>query len=146
MPLQTTPASVSLVPATLITEQNAIVLGEALKNAPGVNVAPGFGTFDFFTIRGFDSLSSGLVLTDGASEPESTFYPTYNLKRVEVVRGPAAFLYGSNPLSGAVNLVRKQPTSGRYADVTVGLRQLRQPGRDPGRQLHVPRRPSRGAA
>jgi TonB-dependent siderophore receptor len=120
MPLQTTPASVSLVPAVLMTEQGAIVLGDALKNAPGVNVAPGFGTFDFFTIRGFDSLSSGLVLTDGASEPESTFYPTYNLKRVEVVRGPAAFLYGTNPLAGAVNLVRKQPTSGRYADVTLG--------------------------
>jgi TonB-dependent siderophore receptor len=120
VPLQTMPASVSLVPATLMTEQNAVVLGDALKNAPGVNVATGFGVFDFFTIRGFDSLSSGLVLTDGASEPESTFYPTYNLKRVEVVRGPAAFLYGSNPLSGAVNLVRKQPTSGRYADVTLG--------------------------
>jgi iron complex outermembrane recepter protein len=120
VPLQTTPASVSLVPAALMTEQDAIVLGDALKNAPGVNVAPGFGTFDFFTIRGFDSLSSGLVLTDGASEPESTFYPTYNLKRVEVVRGPAAFLYGTNPLAGAVNLVRKQPTSGRYADVTLG--------------------------
>ena len=120
MPLQTTPASVSVVPAALLTEQDAFVLGDALKNAPGVNVAPGFGTFDFFTIRGFDSLSSGLVLTDGASEPESTFYPTYNLKRVEVVRGAAAFLYGTNPLAGAVNLVRKQPTSGRYADVTLG--------------------------
>jgi iron complex outermembrane receptor protein len=120
LPLQTTPASVSLVPAALLTEQDAVVLSDALKNAPGLNVAPGFGTFDFFTIRGFDSLSSGLVLTDGASEPESTFYPTYNLKRVEVVRGPAAFLYGSNPLAGAVNLVRKQPTSGRYVDVTVG--------------------------
>jgi TonB-dependent siderophore receptor len=119
VPLQTTPAPVSHGPA-LMAEQDAIVLGDALKNAAGVNVAPGFGTFDFFTIRGFDSLSSGLVLTDGASEPESTFYPTYNLKRVEVVRGPAAFLYGTNPLAGAVNLVRKQPTSGRYADVTVG--------------------------
>jgi TonB-dependent siderophore receptor len=119
MPLQTTPASVSLIPASLLAEQNAVVLGDALKNAPGVNVAPGFGTFDFFTIRGFDSLSSGLVLTDGAAEPESSFYPTYNLKRVEVVRGPAAFLYGTNPLAGAVNLVRKQPTSGRYADVSA---------------------------
>jgi TonB-dependent siderophore receptor len=119
-PLQTTPASVSLVPAAVLAEQGAVVLGDALKNAPGVNVSAGFGVFDFFTIRGFDSLSNGLVLTDGASEPESTFYPTYNLKRIEVVRGPAAFLYGANPMAGAVNLVRKQPTSGRYAEVTVG--------------------------
>jgi catecholate siderophore receptor len=45
VPLQTTPASVSLVPATLMIEQNAVVLGDALKNAPGVNVATGFGVF-----------------------------------------------------------------------------------------------------
>jgi outer membrane receptor protein involved in Fe transport len=53
-------------------------------------------------------------------EPESSFYPLYNVRRVEVVRGPAAFAYGPNPLSGAVNLVRKQPTGGRFADVSVG--------------------------
>jgi TonB-dependent siderophore receptor len=120
VPVQSLPASVSVVGAALLAEQDATVLGDALKNTPGVNVAPGFGVFDFFTIRGFDSIATGLVLVDGASEPESTFYPTYNLRRVEVVRGPAAFLYGANPLSGAVNVVRKQPTSGRYADVSVG--------------------------
>jgi TonB-dependent siderophore receptor len=118
--LQKLPASVSVIPKATFEEQDARVLGDALKNAPGLNVAPGFGTFDFFTIRGFDSLSTGLVMTDGAMEPESSFYPLYNVRRVEVVRGPAAFAYGPNPLSGAVNLVRKQPTGGRFADVSVG--------------------------
>ncbi len=111
--VQLTPASVSVVPRALFESQDAFVLGDALRNASGVSVATGFGVFDFFTIRGFDSLSSALVLTDGAFEPESTFYPLYNVRQVEVVKGPAAFLYGANPLSGAVNLVRKQPGSGR---------------------------------
>ncbi|MGH7602119.1 MAG: TonB-dependent receptor, partial [bacterium] len=60
-------------------------------------------------IRGFESVTSGLVLTDGAAEPEITFYNLYNVERVEVLKGPGAFLYGANPLSGTVNLVRKQP-------------------------------------
>ena len=73
------------------------------------NVQTVFGVTDFFIIRGFDSLSSGLVLTDGVAEPEATFYHLYNVERVEVLKDPGAFLYGGNPLSGSVNLTRKQP-------------------------------------
>jgi len=71
-------------------------------------------------IRGFESLTSGLVLTDGIPEPESTFYPLYNVRQVEVLKGPASFLHGGNPLSGAVQLERKQPQAKRFADVTLG--------------------------
>jgi len=119
VPLEKLPLSVSAVGSAVLEAQDARVLGDALKNAPGVNVASGFGVFDFFTIRGFDSLSSSLVLTDGAAEPESSFYHLYNVRRVEVLKGPAAYLYGGNPLSGTVNLVRKQPASGRFADVQL---------------------------
>jgi len=119
VPVQMTPASVSVVPRAVFESQDAFVLGDALRSVSGVSVASGFGVFDFFTIRGFDSLSSALVLTDGAFEPESTFYPLYNVRQVEVVKGPAAFLYGANPLSGAVHLVRKQPMAGRSATASV---------------------------
>lgn len=119
VPVQMTPASVSVVPRAVFESQDAFVLGDALRNASGVAAATGFGVFDFFTIRGFDSLGSSLVLTDGAFEPESTFYPLYNVRQVEVVKGPAAFLYGANPLSGAVHLVRKQPMAGRSATANV---------------------------
>lgn len=107
--LQATPASVGVVTAPLFKVQNATVLGDALRNVSGVAAHKGSGVYDFFTIRGFDSLSSGLVLTDSASEPEVTFYHLYNVERVEVLKGPGAFLYGGNPLSGSINLVRKQP-------------------------------------
>jgi iron complex outermembrane receptor protein len=109
IPLQQTPASVGVVTNALIENQDGVVLVDALKNVSGVNVQSGFGVFDYFVIRGFESLSNGLVLTDGAAEPEVTFYNLYNVERVEVLKGPSAFLYGGNPLSGTVNLVRKQP-------------------------------------
>ena len=109
VPLRLTPASIGVVNHGLFQHQSGVVLGDALRNVSGVNVQTVFGVTDFFIIRGFDSLSSGLVLTDGASEPEATFYNLYNLDRVEVLKGPGAFLYGGNPLSGSVNLSRKQP-------------------------------------
>jgi iron complex outermembrane receptor protein len=111
LPLETgwTPANVGVVDFEMLSEQEARVLGDALENISGINAHTGNGVFDFFVMRGFDSLNSGLVLTDGAPEPESTFYQMYNTERVEVFKGPAGFLYGSNPLAGVVNLVRKQP-------------------------------------
>ena len=119
VPVRELPVSASVVPRSLLDAQDAFVLGDALKNVSGVNVGTGFGVFDYFTIRGFDSLSSGLVLTDNVAEPESTFYPLYNVRQVEVVKGPSAFLYGGNPLAGAVQLVRKQPVAKRFANLSL---------------------------
>ncbi|MEE8586590.1 MAG: TonB-dependent receptor, partial [Acidobacteriota bacterium] len=113
-----TPASISVVSGSLIESQDGVVLGDAIRNVSGVNVGTGFGVFDFFTIRGFDNLSTGLVMTDGAREPESTFYQMYNIDRVEVLKGPSSFLWGANSLAGTVNLVRKRPLfSGNFGEV-----------------------------
>ncbi len=109
-----TPAHVGVVDLGALEEQEARVLGDALLNVSGLNVQTGNGVFDYFVMRGFDSLSSGLILTDGAPEPEVTFYQLYNTERVEVFKGPAGFLYGSNPLAGVVNLVRKQPVPAAF--------------------------------
>jgi iron complex outermembrane receptor protein len=110
-----TPANVGVVDRSLFEEQGAQVLGDALKNISGVGVQTGFGIFDLFVLRGFDSLSGGLILTDGAPEPESSFYQLYNTERVELFKGPAGFLYGGNPLAGLVNLVRKAPLPTSFA-------------------------------
>ena len=115
VPLRLTPASIGVVNHGLFEHQEGMILGDALRNVSGVNVQTVFGVSDFFIIRGFDSLSSGLVLTDGAAEPEVTFYHLYNMERVEVLKGPGAFLYGGNPLSGSVNLSRKQPIFQSFA-------------------------------
>jgi TonB-dependent siderophore receptor len=117
--LQDLPVTVSVVPRSLMRDQAGFVLGDALRNASGVTVGAGFGVFDFFTVRGFDSLTGALVLTDGIAEPESTFHPLYNVRQVEVLKGPAAFLYGGNALAGAVQIVRKQPLMARFAEASL---------------------------
>ena len=109
IPLLKIPLSVGVVNNSLINNQNNFILGDALKNISGINTQTGFGVHDYFIIRGLNSLDNGLILTDGTLEPEVTYYNLYNIERIEILKGPGAFLYGSNPLSGTVNLVRKQP-------------------------------------
>jgi len=104
-----TPASVSVINRPRLESQGAVLLGDALRNAAGAQSQTGFGIFDYFLLRGFDSLTSSLVLIDGVAEPEASFYHLYNVESVEILKGPAAFLYGGNPMSGAVNLVSKRP-------------------------------------
>ena len=71
-----TPANVGVVDRDLFEEQGATVLGDALENVSGVGVQTGFGVFDLFVLRGFDSLSGGLILTDGAPEPGDVSNPS----------------------------------------------------------------------
>ena len=116
-----TPANLGTVTEPLLRDQYALVLGDALRNISGVNVQTQSGVADYFLIRGYNSLDSGLVLVDGAIEPEVPFFQMYNVSRVELLKGPGGFLYGRNPLTGAmagvVNIVRKQPEQGNFGRV-----------------------------
>lgn len=77
-----------------------------------------------FSIRGFRELGH---FRDGVSA--MGFYPsqTYDLDRIEVIKGPIALSFGSGTiLGGAVNLVSRKPTGTLVGelDVTVGERNL----------------------
>ncbi len=119
LPLRQTPASVSVVSGPLLREQGSVILGDALRNVSGLNVQTQNGVADYFLVRGFDSVANGLVLTDGAAEPEISFYQLYNIERVEVLKGPGGFLYGATPIAGTINMVRKQPEPGRFLDAEL---------------------------
>jgi TonB-dependent siderophore receptor len=119
LPLQETPASVGVVTSWLIEEQGSTVLGEALRNVSGLNVQTQSGVADFFVVRGFDSIANGLVMVDGAAEPEISFYQLYNVERVEVLKGPGGFLYGGSPIAATINMVRRQPEPDGF--LTLGL-------------------------
>ena len=122
--LKNIPLSVGVVNNSLINDQNNLILGDALKNVSGINTQTGNGVHDYFIIRGMNSLENGLILTDGTLEPEVTYYNLYNIERIEVLKGPGSFLYGSNPLSGTVNLVRKQPQFRNFLNLTSSFGQF----------------------
>lgn len=109
------PAVSSYQPVTSITglelgQRNSISIGEALDYQLGVSkrsFGPGAGRP---VIRGFDG-DRVLVLQDGlrvggiasASGDETEPLDVLSLDRIEVVKGPATLLYGSNAIGGVVN-------------------------------------------
>lgn len=104
--------SVLSVSALELSEKNPASIGEALDNQLGISkrsFGPGTGRP---VIRGFDG-DRVLVLQDGlrvggiASQSGDEVEPidVLSLDRVEVVKGPATLLYGSNAIGGVVNAI-----------------------------------------
>jgi iron complex outermembrane recepter protein len=102
--------SVTSVGALELTQRNPISIGEALEYQSGIakrSFGPGTGRP---VIRGFDG-DRVLVLQDGlrvggiASQSADEVEPidVLSLDRVEIVKGPATLLYGSNAIGGVVN-------------------------------------------
>lgn len=102
--------SVAAVSAVKIGEGNPLTIGDAVDRLPGVakrSFGPGSGRP---VIRGFDG-DRVLVLKDGlriggiASQSGDEVEPidVLSLDRIEVVKGPATLLFGSNAIGGVVN-------------------------------------------
>ncbi|MDE2906175.1 MAG: TonB-dependent receptor, partial [Acidobacteriota bacterium] len=95
-----------------ITRESAGSLGDALRNEPGV-ASRSFGPGSSRPIiRGFDGdrvliLEDGLRTGDLSSQSGDhgvTIDPN-GAERIEIVRGPATLLYGSNAVGGLVNVI-----------------------------------------
>ena len=115
--LKRAPFSLSVVSSRTLRESGARQLSDGLTGASSVNLASGYGIFDLFIIRGFDSLTNGLVMIDGVREPESTFLPAYNIERLEILKGPSGFAAGPDAAASTVNVLRKQPLGRDFAAV-----------------------------
>lgn len=72
----------------------------------------------FFNLRGFISSNS---IRNGLVAPISTAVDAVNVERIEILKGPAATLFGSNVTSygGLINRVTKQPFDTFAATATV---------------------------
>ena len=107
--LRDIPQSIQVVPEQVLEDRQVQRLEEALENVSGVqqttsslNIASGL------IIRGFDTTN---IYRDGLRDPTNfqSGTETANIERIEVLKGPAAVLYGQGELGGLVNLVTKQP-------------------------------------
>lgn len=125
VPLAQVPQSISVVTSTEIEERAPQQVEDALAYVPGVQAST-WGTddrFDQFSIRGFD-VGSNAFYRDGLPQKVLNFsaFTTdpYMIERIDVLRGPAGVLYGSNDAGGMVNLVTKRPTFGHLGEVQLG--------------------------
>jgi len=89
-------------------------LGQALSGIP--NVSSGADTrFDSLRIRGFDA--SNDFYLDGIRDDSQYVRDLHNIERIEVLKGPAAVLYGRGGQGGIVNRVSKLPTAGHKSSI-----------------------------
>lgn len=124
VPLLEVPQSISVVTSTELEVRKPAQVDDALNYVVGVNAST-WGTddrFDQYAIRGFD-LGTSALYRDGLPQKALSFsaFSTdpYMLERIDVLRGPAGVLYGSNDAGGMVNLVTKRPTFERLAVGTL---------------------------
>ncbi len=112
-PLREVPQTVVVVPAQVLTDAAATRVDSALDLA-GVGRANNFGGLGLseFTIRG---LATGEYYRNGF--PINRGYPNSpdvaSIERIEVLKGPSAFLYGRGDPGGTFNIVTKQPLAER---------------------------------
>jgi hemoglobin/transferrin/lactoferrin receptor protein len=112
-------SSVNIVPETLINERNARTTSEALREETGIFVQKTEHGGGSVIIRGLSS-NQILILVDGIRMNNSTYrlgnhqYLTTidhsMVRQLEVVRGPASVLYGSDALGGTVNTITRTPS------------------------------------
>lgn len=109
-------SSITVITEEEIQRKQERTLPDALKDVPGLNVVqtggPG-GTTSVF-IRGANS-NQTKVFIDGidATDPATGTFNfehilTWDIERVEVVRGPQSGLYGADAIGGVINIITKK--------------------------------------
>lgn len=73
---------------------------------------------DNFLLRGFANPGSNF-LNGFAQTAGFGSQPLANIERVEVIRGPAAILYGAGGFGGTINRITKQPQLRRFANARL---------------------------
>jgi len=139
MPQKDVAASISIISPTEIRQTNLTTVADAISYlTPGVYTtrrsAMGYGVAALaggsITIRGVGGKPNTqvLMLIDGRpdfqgifSHPINDAYLLDNVDHIEVLRGPASAVYGTNALGGVVNIItRELPISGFENTLNIG--------------------------
>jgi catecholate siderophore receptor len=120
--LRDIPQSVTVVTEKLMDDRNLDTFKEALKNTAGISFLAAEGGEEDIRLRGFSLQATGDVFVDGVRDPAFYERDTFNLDRLEVLRGSASMLFGRGSTGGAVNQVSKTPRlmDENQLDLTLG--------------------------
>lgn len=139
--LEKVPAAVSVIPAQQIEENLVTNIKDLVQFEPGVAVrssparftaagaATGRDGNSGFNIRGLEG-NRVLMIVDGVRLPDAFSFGAQSvgrgdyadlslLKSVEILRGPASALYGSDGVAGVVNFITKDPGDLLRDDKTI---------------------------
>jgi iron complex outermembrane recepter protein len=128
-----TPAAVFVITNEMIRRSGVKTIPEALRLAPGVQVAKVNANQWAIGIRNVNALfnTTLLVQIDGRSVYSPLFggtfwdvqdYPLEDIERIEVIRGPGATVWGENAVDGVINIITKSAhdTQGTFVEAGGG--------------------------
>lgn len=114
--IEQTGRNITVIPQQEIKQLPVHSIDELLRYIPGVEVRSrnGFGTQSDFSIRG-STFSQVLVLIDGMrlNDPLTGHFDSNipispaEIQRIEVLRGPAAAMYGADAMGGVIQIITK---------------------------------------
>ncbi|MFW5443711.1 MAG: TonB-dependent receptor plug domain-containing protein [Methylococcaceae bacterium] len=116
--LNDSPAAIYVITQDDIKRIGATSIPEALRLAPGIDVARIDANKWAVSARGFNGRFANklLVLIDGRNSYTRAFAGVYwenqdvmleDVERIEVIRGPGATLWGANAVNGVINIISK---------------------------------------
>ncbi|MFA7893613.1 TonB-dependent receptor [Pseudomonas putida] len=122
--VRSVPQAVDTVKTSQVLDYGSDTLGKALEGIP--NVSSGADTrFDSVRIRGFEAGNDFYL--DGVRDDSQYIRDLHSIERVDVLKGPAAVLYGRGGQGGIVNRISKAPEAGRRStlEARAGSEDLR---------------------
>ncbi|MCB1139757.1 MAG: TonB-dependent receptor [Leptospiraceae bacterium] len=140
--LRDAPAAVYVITAQQIKERGYRTLTDALQDLPGFDIVRNYGIFpELIHQRGLVGNNQKTLLyidgvldnnlTEAAILAGSARFPLHNVKRIEVVAGPASALYGANAFNGVINIITQDyegdPTN-QMEVMAGGYNNLQRPG------------------
>jgi len=125
------PTAIYVITGEQIRRSGATSIPEALRLAPGVEVARIDANKWSIGIRGFGTrFSVGvLVLMDGRTVYSTLLAGTYwevqdtnmdDIDRIEVIRGPGGTIWGPNAVNGVINIITKDSRDTHGTQVSAG--------------------------
>lgn len=119
--LRDIPQSVTVMTEMLLDDRNLDDFREVLKATAGVTFQAGETGEEDVRLRGFSLGQAGDIYVDGLRDAPLIERDTFNLDRVEVLKGSASMLFGKGSTGGVVNQVSKQPFLMDQHEVTTTL-------------------------
>jgi len=125
------PAPIYVITEEDIRRAGVTTLADALRLAPGMQVARITANQWAVGVRGFGTrlARSILVLIDGRSVYTPLFAGTYwevqdtlleDIDRIEIIRGPGGAIWGANAVNGVINIITKSAQATHGALVSAG--------------------------
>ena len=115
--IENVPARISIIEPKILEQSSITSFPQILKNDASINMVQsgGFGQQSSIFLRGTES-DHTLVMRDGVRLNTSTtgaasipFLDTTDIKQIEILKGPASVLYGTDAIGGVVQLISKTP-------------------------------------